>query len=236
MEAELEIWKNIPGYNGQYQASTLGNIRNSEGHILRPNYDERNYVRVALRSRKFRRCRVVASTFIPNPENKPQVNHKNGVHSDDSVTNLEWVTPSENAQHWVDHLSHCYGSGHPKSKFSENDIVCVHKLRGQGKTLREIAEKFHCSTTAIHLILNGSTYRDRGVPRPAPTGMPKGSKHAMSKLNEEQVTEIKSILLSKAKGSKCGFTMEEIGKRYGVTGHNIAAIRYGKTWKHVSVA
>jgi hypothetical protein len=113
---EIEIWKDIPGYKGAYQASSFGNIKSLsritycanrelpiKERILRPYKMKSGYLAISLRSclktRTFLIHRLIAITFIPNPENKPEVNHKNGVKSDNRVIELEWVTPKENGQH-----------------------------------------------------------------------------------------------------------------------------------------
>jgi hypothetical protein len=71
--------------------------------FLKPNVDERGYERVALyingKAKNYRVHRLVAEAYIPNLDNKPQVNHKNGVKTDNRVENLEWCTNAENQQH-----------------------------------------------------------------------------------------------------------------------------------------
>lgn len=99
-----EIWKDIQGYEGYYQVSTQGRVRNSRrGKILGASKQGSGYIQTMLSKNAVRSYplvhRIVAQTFIPNPENKPQINHKNGDKTDNRVENLEWCTMSENLHH-----------------------------------------------------------------------------------------------------------------------------------------
>ena len=113
-----EIWKDIPGYEGNYQVSNQGRVRNSRSQkVLKPKMLRAGYYQytLSLQGRSFHRLahRLVAQAFIPNPESKPQINHKNGQKTDNRVENIEWCTGRENQLHRYKILGHNGGPARP---------------------------------------------------------------------------------------------------------------------------
>lgn len=99
-----EQWKDISWYEWKYQVSNLWNIKNviTNFTISKRIWNRWYYVAFLFLNWKPKTLsihRLIAKAFIPNPENKPHINHKNWIRSDNSLDNLEWVTPSENHIH-----------------------------------------------------------------------------------------------------------------------------------------
>lgn len=145
----IEIWKPIKGYEGLYEVSNLGRIkafkkqvnkgkcnRSWEEHCLNYGKDKSGYFRTNLSKNGTNKTvkvhRIVAQAFIPNPENKPTVNHKNGIKTDNRAENLEWATQSENMQHACDNqLKRNDGEHNSQSKLTWENVRYIRSVYKQ---------------------------------------------------------------------------------------------------------
>jgi len=172
----IEIWKPVKDYEDYYEISNFGNLK-----ILSREYKhfrggtlvkKECYAKQRLTSngyvmnafdvngsiKSFLRHRLVAEAFIPNPENKRCVNHKDGNKLNNHVDNLEWCTHSENVQHALKNNlmpsgEMCYGAS-----LTNRQVREIRKLNGKF-TQKEIGIMYGVSRETIKLILNNKTYK-----------------------------------------------------------------------------
>ena len=112
----IEEWKDVKGYEGLYQVSSLGGVKRvTTGRILKGCKNSKGYLLVNLYKNSIVSNntihRLVAEAFIPNPDNKPQVNHIDEDKTNNKVSNLEWMTAKEN----INHGTHNERAGKTKS-------------------------------------------------------------------------------------------------------------------------
>lgn len=121
-----EFWKDIEGFEGLYQVSNLGRVRSLRKNIiLKSRITRKGYEGVILYTNNIPKGyyihRLVATAFIPNPDNLPQVNHKDENKTNNCVDNLEWCTPKYNVN---------YGTGNKKRARSQSKKVLQFKTDG----------------------------------------------------------------------------------------------------------
>lgn len=167
-----EIWKPIPGYEKFYEASNLGRIRSCSrwipcarssqkhqfyhGRVLKTTPQTAGYLAVHLSTKGVVHTslvhRLVALTFIPNPTNLREINHKNGIKTDNCISNLEWISSSENKKH-------AYKKGLYSHQKSLRCIETGEVFRNQ----KEAGEKYGVHPNTIGKVCLGKHHTCRGL-------------------------------------------------------------------------
>ena len=162
----MELWKDIPNTNGEYRISSNGKIVTTKtGRVHKVTIDERGYERVRLfkvnRKRMFKVHRLVAITFIPNPYNKEQVNHKDGNKRNNCVDNLEWVTNLENMRHSRQNGLH---DGHKRfCEAHKKPVIATHIQSGEEIVFDSImAARNTIGTSHVQEVIKGLRYEAKG--------------------------------------------------------------------------
>jgi len=179
-----EIWKDINRYVGYYKISNKGRIRslkrkawngydniNIKERIMKSYQNNSGYPCVHLSKNGNIKCylvhRLVADSFISNDNNKLEVNHLNGIKTDNNVKNLEWCTKKENERHaWDNKMKkpywenkknpHRQGEKHYFAKLSENDVLAIHGLYQTSEfTQQEVGLLYNISRRHTQNIIHG---------------------------------------------------------------------------------
>ena len=165
---EVYGWEDIKGYEGIYNINTKGDVKSVRNNkILKQFTTKCGYKSVELnlngKAKKFLIHRLVAETFITNSNNKPHVNHKDGNKSNNDVSNLEWVTRSENMHHAYDNNLAPKGEKNVASKLKEWQVKWIKSnyIKGDEEFGQSaLGRKFNVDRKAIASIVNGKTWKE----------------------------------------------------------------------------
>ena len=144
-----------------YEITYDGNIINKHsGHVLIGQPNSKGYLRVCIGKKFYFIHRLVAEKYVPNPDNKEQVNHKDGNKLNNSADNLEWMTNQENRTHAMKHFLHQQGEDCPHSKL---DWEAVEYIRANPDHLlqRELGEMFGVARTTISSIVTYRSWKNK---------------------------------------------------------------------------
>ena len=175
-----EKWVPIKGYETMYMVSNLGRIKSldkivnskynskaiKKGKLMQTNSLRKGYKYIELydletNHKKFSIHRLIAIHFIPNPNNYPMINHKDGNTLNNSIDNLEWCTASQNTKHAFDTglLVTRKGESCTQSKLTEQQVKDIYVLKSHGMTSKAISKIYGVCFSTICDIFQGRTWK-----------------------------------------------------------------------------
>lgn len=216
-----EIWLPVPNFE-DYHGSNFGRVKsfkNGNVTIKKPSLDDKGYLRVQLyKNGKQKLLRVhilVATLFIPNPENKPEVNHDDGVKFNCHVSNLVWATSSENKKHAVATGLHKSGEESYQAKLTNEQVIYIRE-NPDGLNIYQLAEKFNMAFQTISEIQRGIYYKDAGG-------------KIREKIDNRTPDEIRAKILADYQPGVRGCGCHALAKKYGRHPTTINRIVTGKS-------
>jgi hypothetical protein len=176
-----EQWLSCPNYEDSYEVSSLGRVRSidrvsgsrpgiTKGKILTQTANRKKYLEVRLF--KNSKCipkivhRLVAKAFIANSHNLKQVNHIDGDKSNNIVTNLEWITNSENQKHAykLGLQPSRIGENNSNTKITDKDVTLLKQLYNSGMSIVEVSSSININVSIIRQIIYGRTWKSNTAP------------------------------------------------------------------------
>lgn len=230
-------WKPIAGTD-QFEISDGGIVRRSKdcpfskkGHIMKwsPN-DNYAYITIKINGVN-KRCAIHRLVLETHGEAQPaaglQVRHLDGNPKNNHISNLKWGTAKENQLDRVAHGTMKFGESVGTSKLTKEDVYTIFKRRLAGESAISIAADFNISTSSIFNMETNKSWKHLDLPRRKRLGRnARGSEFNKSKINEDDVVMIRSMLKQK-------ITLREIAEKFNVTSGCIHHIKTGITWRHV---
>lgn len=167
----MEIWRKIPNISEEYEVSNLGRVRRIGGTYQTTFYGQsitrskppkifalralsaKGYQRINLEGRVRQIHRIVALAFLPNPDGLPQINHKDGIKTNNKVENLEWCTNQDNRNHAVANGLHAKGPRPHIRKHGDVVAIRAHTMRNEGVPIRRIARELGIHPSSMRKII-----------------------------------------------------------------------------------
>lgn len=165
-----EMWKDIPDYDGDYQESNFGrtkSFKNRKEKILKPLLNDNGYLKVILsksgKATYYYIHNLVDMLFIPNPENKPQINHIDGCKLNNHFENLEYLTDKENLDHAVKLGLIKSGEDNYQAKLTAEQVREIRKLYVKGSSefgYGGLAKLYNVGKATIEDVVNYRSYKN----------------------------------------------------------------------------